>query len=137
MNQRKASARYYLFEDLLWEAPAFAHLARLRSIADLQILAGLVWAREGGCGKCPVVEQLDSGDTSHYCFQARAVRLVRKHRGAGGLLHELAHALGYWDKLTHGPAFRARCMRLYKMYGDWDGRIDWGDDAAHKGRRKR
>lgn len=125
MNQRKTSARYYLFEDLLWETPGFAHLRQRRSIHDLQLLAGLVWAREGGRGKCPVVRSKARNDVSYYCDGT--IHLIRKHRSIGGLLHELAHALGPNDKLTHGPAFRERCIRLYKLYGEWSGNVDWDE----------
>lgn len=123
MNQQKTSARYYLFEDLVWSTPGFAHLRRRRSIYDLQLLAGLVWAREKGKGLCPLVRPRDSKDWSYFCDGT--IHLARDHRGIGGLLHELAHALGRNDKLMHGPAFRKRCIHLYKTYGEWSGAIDW------------
>ena len=123
MNQRKTSARYYLFEDLLWETQGFTGLRKRRSMADLQTLAQAVWAREKGRGKCPVVCPKETNDYSYY--MDRKIHLARKHRNVGGLLHELAHALGPFDKLTHGPAFRKRCIRLYRDYGKWDGKVDW------------
>ena len=123
MNQRKASARYYLFEDLLWETPSFAHLRKRRALSDLQLLAGLVWARERGKGKCPLVRGKETNDYSYYCDGV--IHLARKHRSIGGLLHEMAHAMGHTDKLTHGPAFRKRCFRLYKAYGEWSGQVEF------------
>lgn len=123
MNQRKVSTRYYLFEDVLWESKSFAHVKRCRPIGELQLLAGLVWARERGKGKCPVVLPKERNDGSWYCDGI--IKLARKHRSVGGLLHEIAHALGHNDKFAHGPAFRKRCMRLYKTYGDWDGQVDF------------
>lgn len=123
MNQRKTSTRYYLFEDVLWEVPSFAQLRQRRSIAQLQLLAGLVWAREKGKGKCPLVRPKIRNDASYYCDGV--IHLVPKHRSVGGLLHEMAHALGPRDRLTHGPAFRRRCFRLYKTYGDWNGEVDF------------
>lgn len=134
MNQRKASARYYLFEDVLWETPGFARVKQIRPIAELQVLAALVWAREGK-GACPEVRARDHKDHSYYEYGGH-IYLARAHRSIGGVLHELAHALGPNDKLTHGPAFRARCMRLYEMYGDWNGRI-CGDDAPIGQKAKR
>lgn len=130
MNQRKASARYYLFEDLVWTTPGFAPLRQRRSIHDLQLLAGLVWARERGRGKCPLVRPKTRNDTSY--FLEGTIHLVPKHRNAGALLHEMAHALGSRDKLDHGPAFRNRCIRLYKTYGDWSGEIDWQPTRKRK-----
>lgn len=123
MNQRKASARYYLFENILFETTGFARLRERKSIAELQLLTGLVWARERGRGQCPVVRPKRKNDTSY--FYDGTIHLVPKHRNAGVLLHEIAHALGARDKLTHGPAFRKRCIRLYKLYGDWNGTVDW------------
>lgn len=124
MNQRKVSARYYLFEDMLWELPSFAHLRQRRPMADLHLLLGVVWAREGAARTAPTLKARARNDTSYYCDGA--IHLAPKHQSVGGLLHELAHALGHRDKLAHGPAFRERCMRLYKVYGDWDGAVDWG-----------
>lgn len=122
MNQRKANARYYGFEEVLWDMPCFAPLRKRRPIAELQLLAGLVWAREKGRGPCPTVEP-SAGEWSCYEYGARKVQLIVEHRNVGGLLHEMAHALGPWDKLTHGPAFRERCLRLYRTYGDWNGAV--------------
>jgi hypothetical protein len=122
-RQRKVSARYYLFEDVLWEVPSFAHLRKRQSIPSLQLLAGLVWAREGGRGRCPIVRGKRRNDTSYFCDGT--IHLVPKHRSLGGLLHEIAHALGPHDKLAHGPAFRKRCIRLYRVYGGWSGDVDW------------
>lgn len=48
MNQRKASRAFYLFEEVLEEMPGFAALRKPRSLAELQLLAGIVWTREGG-----------------------------------------------------------------------------------------
>jgi hypothetical protein len=56
MNQRKVSARYHLFEDLIWELPGFAALKRTVPIDNLQLYAGYVWAREGAKAPCPVVK---------------------------------------------------------------------------------
>jgi hypothetical protein len=123
MNQRQVSARYYLFEDVIWETPSFEPLRRKRPISDLQLLAGLVWARENGKGKCPLVRAKLKNDYSYHCGDV--IHLARKHRSIGGLLHEMAHALGPNDKLTHGPAFRRRCLRLYKTYGEWSGNVDF------------
>lgn len=72
-------------------------------------------------GDCPRIEPLLSGRTSY--FIDGKIRLLRKHRDVGTLLHELAHALGNRDKYTHGPAFRSRCLRLFKQYGDWNGEV--------------
>jgi hypothetical protein len=72
------------------------------------------------------VKRRKADDYSHYEFtpgsrKRGVIHLTRQHQNIGGLLHELAHALGHRDKLTHGPAFRRRCIRLYRTYGDWDG----------------
>jgi hypothetical protein len=123
MNQRKVSTRYYLFEDVLWETTSFAHIRQRRPIGELQFFAELVWKAEKGKGKCPLVKTKKRNDFSYYDHQDRLIVLARKHRSLGGLLHELAHALGNFDKLTHGPAFRKRCFRLYEAYGEWDGRV--------------
>lgn len=128
MNQRKVSGRYYLFEDVLWEAESFAPLRVKKPIAELEMLACLVWAKEGGKGPCPIVRSIGKAPASDYTSSgqrgvAGVIRLASKHQSLGGLLHELAHALGHNDKLTHGPAFRTRAMRLYKTYGGWSGEI--------------
>jgi hypothetical protein len=128
VNQRKASARYYLFEDVLWEAQSFAPLRQQRPIAELTLLAGLVWAKENGKGPCPTVRAIGKAPSSDYTSSGKrgvagVIRLASKHQSLGGLLHELAHALGHNDKLTHGPAFRQRANRLYKVYGGWNGVI--------------
>jgi hypothetical protein len=123
MNQRNATARFIGFEDVIWQTPGFAHLKQRRKVADLQILAGLVWARERGKGKCPTVKPIPDGKCSWWVEAKREVQLVPAHRSVGGLLHELAHALGVRDKYDHGPAFQRRCLRLYKTYGDWSGAI--------------
>jgi hypothetical protein len=125
LKQHKATREFYGFEGVIEKMPAFAHLRKLRAIADLQLLAGLVWAREGGKGKCPLVEHRWTGDTSYYLYRPdHKIQLVAKHRNFAGLLHELAHALGTYDKIEHGPAFRKRCLRLYKTYGDWNGIVE-------------
>lgn len=130
MNQSKASARYYMFEEMLEETPGFAHMKKRAPMANLQMLAAVVWANEGGRGKCPAIKTRRQNDYSHYEYvpgsgKTGTVFLTRKHQNLCGLLHELAHALGHRDKLTHGPKFRARCMHLYKLYGGWTGEIDW------------
>ena len=125
MNQRKTSRRYYLFEDLLWLTSEFAHLRKRRPMAELQLLAGLVWAREGGKGPPPVVRTRDVKDHSWYIPADHTILLARIHRNVGALLHEMAHALGPRDRYTHGPAFRKRCIRLFKTYGDWSGNVDF------------
>src|SRR4051812_26219269 len=67
MNQRKVSARYYLFEDLIWELPGFAALKRTVPIDNLQLYAGYVWAREGAKAPCPVVRtRRAKNDASFY-----------------------------------------------------------------------
>lgn len=123
MNERKTTARYYHFEDTIWETPGFANLKRVLSVGAMQLYAGLIWSREGGRGPCPLVRPRRSKDHSY--FLAGVIHLAKKHRNLGGLLHEIAHALGTRDKLTHGPAFQKRCVRLYKTYGDWNGVVDW------------
>lgn len=130
MDQRKVSARYYLFEDVLWELPGFAGLKQTVPIDHLQGYAGYVWASEAGKGPCPVVKARRSkSDTSYFTgpWEGRpgSIHLIAKHQNLGGLLHELAHALGPHDKLAHGPAFRKRCIRLYRDYGGWDGQVTW------------
>lgn len=123
VKQARATARFYGFEKVLETMPGFANLMRRRSLADLQLFAGLVWAREGGKGKCPVIRPKSDGDQSW--FLSGVIHLSPRHRNLGTLLHELAHALGARDKLDHGPAFRKRCVRLYREYGEWDGQITW------------
>ncbi len=125
MNPSKVTRRFYGFESVLESMPGFAKLRQVRSIADLQGYAGYVWAREMGRGKCPVVLPRDHKDHSWYDYEKKEVLLARAHRNLGGLLHELAHALGVFDKLAHGPAFTKRCLRLYREYGEWDGRVTW------------
>lgn len=122
-RQRKTSARYYLFEEVLEGTSGFAHLRQRVPMERLQLLAGLVWAREGGRGPCPKILPLGHGKYSY--FLGDKIRLLPKHQDAGSLLHEIAHALGTRDKLTHGPAFRRRCIRLFKTYGDWSGQVDF------------
>lgn len=126
MNQSKISARYYRFEELLEATPEFSHLRRRMSMGRLQCLAALVWAREGGKGQCPAVKLRRSQEYSHYIYvpgskKTGEIHLAAKHRNAAGVLHEMAHALGHRDRFTHGPAFQARCLRLYRDYGDWSG----------------
>lgn len=137
MNQRKVTSRFYGFESVLEEMPGFAHLTRRRSIADLQLLAGIVWKAEGGRGKCPLVRTRErcKDNASFYVYDDRIVHLHQKHKNFGGLLHELAHALGPHDKLAHGPAFRRRCLRLYQLYGEWNGRVD--EEEHHGNQRSR
>jgi hypothetical protein len=125
VNQRKVSARYYLFEEVVEATPGFANLRRRVPIDRLQLLAGLVWAREGGKGSCPPIIPLNKRNGKYSYFLNGKIRLLPKHRNIGSLLHELAHALGTRDKLTHGPAFRARCLRLFKEYGEWSGKVDF------------
>lgn len=130
MDQRKASARYYLFEDIVWETPSFADLKKLRPLKELQLLACLIWVREKGPGPCPSVRAIGNKPCSDYLTSGQrgvggVISLAKQHQSLGGLLHEIAHALGPNDKLTHGPAFRKRCTRLYKDYGGWSGEIDW------------
>jgi hypothetical protein len=130
MNQRKASAHYYLLDDMLLESRGCANLRKRRPLSELQLLAGLVWARERGPTRCPVVQRQRHQSYSEYCWPSKRgdggiVRLIREHLCCSGLLHELAHGLGPNDKLEHGPAFRRRCIHLYKLYGDWNGEIDW------------
>lgn len=122
VNAAKTTRRFYGFEATLEEMPNFAALKKQRSLAELQLCAGYVWACERGRGKCPLVRPRP-GDTSYYVWSTRAVELAPKHRNFCGLLHELAHALGTRDKLEHGPAFRKRCLRLYMEYGGWDGKV--------------
>lgn len=131
MDQSKTSERYYLFEDVLWETESFANLRRIQPLHDLQLLAGLVWAREKARGQCPVVRPRRRNDYSYHCDGT--IHLAPKHRCLGGLLHEMSHALGSRDKLTHGPAFRRRCIHLYKTYGEWSGEVDF--DKSKKARR--
>lgn len=121
MNQRKATADFYGFENTMRSMSAFAELRRRRSLAQLQLCAGYVWAREGGRGKCPIVRTIYSVDRSY--FQAGVIYLLPVDWTVEVLLHEIAHALGTRDKLTHGPAFQRRCLHLYKTYGEWDGRV--------------
>lgn len=127
MNQSKVSARYYLFEEVIEESPGFAALRTQRSMADLAMLAGIVWANEGGApGKCPILKTRPKNDTSYFeAGKPGTICLAPKHQNIGGLLHEMAHALGTRDKLTHGPAFRKRCLRFYKDYGGWSGEVDF------------
>jgi hypothetical protein len=128
MNQSKVSARYYLFEDVLWEADSFAPLRVKKPLRELVALAELVWVTEGGKGPCPAVRGIGNASASDFTTSGKrgvagVIRLASKHQSLGGLLHELAHALGPNDKLTHGPAFRKRAIRLYKVYGGWSGAI--------------
>jgi hypothetical protein len=135
MDQRKASARFYGFENTLWELPSSEGLRRRLSIPQLQLFAGFVWAKERGPNKCPVVRPLPKINpqtgkknlTSYYWPDWKpgggTIHLLPKHRNVGSVLHEIAHALGRRDKLTHGPAFRKRCLELYKAYGDWSGSV--------------
>lgn len=128
MNQRKVSARYYLFEQVLEQTPGFAALRRRRTMAWLRRLAERVWTMEGARGKCPVVQPRAALDCSNYVYtpgagESGVISLAPKHRNSGGLLHEMAHALGHYDKYAHGPAFRRRCLRLYKDYGHWNGEV--------------
>lgn len=125
MNQRKASARYYLFEDMIWEVPSFAELRKRRAMRTLRYLAARVWLAENARGPVPDIHPRLQNDFSEYVHDDRIINLAKKHRSIGGLLHELAHALGPNDKLTHGPAFRKRCFRLYQQYGGWSGKVDW------------
>lgn len=127
MNQRKVSARYYLFEDLLWELPGFSGLKRSVSIADLQAYAAFIWARERGRGEPPIIRARRCRSDTSFCIHDKpaTIHLIAKHQNLGGMLHELAHALGTRDKLSHGPAFRSRCIRLYRDYGGWDGQVNW------------
>lgn len=140
MNQRKATVRFYSFEKTLEEMPGFALLRKRRTIAELQLVAGYVWAREGEKGPCPIVRSWEKSKESEYQYPASrgvpgVIMLGRKHRNLGTVLHELAHAMGMRDKLAHGPTFRKRCLRLYKVYGDWDGTVDF--DNPPSGRTKR
>lgn len=129
----KVTRRFYGFEALLESLPGFEPLRRARAIADLQLAAGYVWAREGGKGKCPIVRPRPSSDHSYCAYGPPvSIHLARKHRNLATLLHELAHALGTRDKLDHGPAFRKRCIRLYREYGGWDGEVNW--DQPLRGR---
>lgn len=129
VKQAKATARFYGFEKVLETMPGFANLMKRRPLSELQLFAGLVWAKESGRGKCPVVRLKKAQDElkswSMYDYNTRTIFLLRMHHNVYSLLHELAHALGSHDKLTHGPAFRKRCVRLYREYGEWDGRVTW------------
>lgn len=126
MNQRKTTRRFYDFEEIVWIAPSFTALKRTASIDDLQALAALVWQAEGGKGPPPTVHRRKPRTKfSFYVYDDNEIHLAPKHQHLGGMLHEMAHALGRHDKLTHGPAFRRRCLRLYRVYGGWDGQVTW------------
>jgi hypothetical protein len=126
VNQRKVTARFYAFEDHVWKAPSFVPLKKRASMDDLIALTALVWKAEKGRGAPPSVQGRKAGTKySHYIYEDHAIHLAPKHQHLGGLLHELAHALGPNDKLTHGPAFRRRCLHLYRTYGGWSGMVDF------------
>jgi hypothetical protein len=130
-TKAKTTARFYAFEETIETLPAFAGLRARRSIADLQLAAGCVWAGEGGKGDCPSVRPR-GGERSYYVSATRMIELIPKHRNLASLLHELAHALGTRDKLDHGPAFRKRCIRLYREYGGWDGEVTWDKPTSRR-----
>lgn len=123
-KEAKVTLTFYLFEKTLEALPNFKHLCKKRKILELQVLADLVWLAENGRGAVPVVSAA-SGPKSHFWHEERKITLIPKHRNAAGVLHEMAHALGVRDKQAHGPAFRTRCLRLYRDYGDWDGTVDF------------
>lgn len=130
LNERRESRRYYNFEDVLWMAPSFAPLRKRMAVGELRLMADLVWQAEKGCGPCPVIKCIGNKPESYYLTSTKrgvpgTIRLILKHQNAAGLLHEIAHALGPHDKLTHGPAFRRRCLRLYRTYGNWSGEVDF------------
>lgn len=123
MNQRRVTAAFYAFEEGLWNAPSFAPLKKRVALTDLQALAALVWKAEGGRGSPPTVHHRKG--VTQYVYADQEIHLDPQHQNLGGLLHELAHALGPNDKLTHGPAFRRRCLHLYRTYGGWSGMVDF------------
>lgn len=131
MNQRKTSQRFWAFEDVLSESPGFAPLlSGPLSIFCLQLYTDLIWKHEGGIGPPPAVKARRKNDESLFIAPKRqgdaaTIQLCPGHRNLWGLLHELAHALGPNDKLDHGPSFRRRCIRLYKFYGGWSGKVDF------------
>lgn len=123
-RQRRESVRYFGFEDIIEKLPSFAELRRLRPVKELQDVALNVWHSEGGSGECFRVVAVPNGKYSWCHYTKRTIELVPKHRNVGSVLHELAHALTMRDKLAHGPAFRRRCIRLYKVYGGWSGEVE-------------
>lgn len=132
MNRnRRISERFWHFEEVLSESPGFAVLkSGPLSLFCLQLYADLIWKHERGVGPPPVVKGRRQNNESVYTSPKRpgepaTIQLCPSDRTLWGLLHEIAHALGPQDKLDHGPAFRRRCIRLYKFYGGWSGQVDF------------
>lgn len=121
MSQAHASRRAYAFNRGLLELSPY--LREDRPIAHLRSLSTVVWRREArlkhAAPKIVAGAGWDLGPkwglTSY--SQKGLIVLTRDQRNIGVLLHELAHALGPHDKLTHGPAFIERLVRLLHLYG--------------------
>jgi hypothetical protein len=121
MNGRLATRKFYAFDRrLAWLVEWSGYL----TIPQLQRLAAYVWAAERQRGPVPRVVAgrgiLWGGSRLSYYRRddpVPRIELSRHQRDVGTLLHELAHAMGPWDKLDHGPAFTARCFHLYLLYG--------------------
>lgn len=124
MNASLASRRAYAFQ---WRLQKLSpHLRRDRPMAELQRLTAYVWSAERSTLPMPRVVAGDGwrhpvwGLTSYCDTNLRRIVLCRDNRNIGVLIHELAHALGPWDKVIHGQAFLARQFRLLETYGSVD-----------------
>jgi hypothetical protein len=122
MSGSAATRKAYQFHWRLNEMSAA--LRRDRPIGELRELARRIWREEGTsipfpnivCGRGWELEYWKLCSYVEALVPARIV-LSRDMRSVLVLIHELAHVLGPWDKLDHGPAFQARNFHLLSRYG--------------------
>ncbi len=97
-----------------------------QNISKLRSLGEKIWINETS-GKKDIPEitagrGLYHGDTFlSVCYQignqTPKIILARQHRKTSILIHELTHALGYWD---HGEKFIKKYFDLLVKYGNYD-----------------
>ncbi len=113
--------RLYFFEHIFSsELPVFA--LKDRSLAFLQAILNLVWAKHGRKNLAAPSLVFGTG-TSHASERASfaqgysLIELIEGQRTVMILLHEITHTLGY---PTHGKGFAEKYLELLVEYGKCD-----------------
>lgn len=123
MNASAWGRRIYRWELTHLRVSDTPYLGWERSIDELRAMTARIWRHEAPAATpmpAVVAGRGCIGSSSLLSFyepnQHRIV-LCRQQRNFGVLLHEIAHALGPRDRISHGPAFIDRVLGLYVQYG--------------------